>query len=153
MDEMANAMQELMDMKIWFLWRKEMVGDRINKIPFAAGGGATGTNEKYRHTWVTHDEAVTAMKELSAAGIGFVIPKGYFFLDIDHIHPTDPLVQMLLKRFNSYAERSVSGGGIHIYGKCDLDKLPTYADKNGNLRLDKTYYMKNPSNNLELYVG
>lgn len=46
---MANAMQELMDMKIWFLWRKEIDGDRINKIPFDAGGGATGTNEKY-HT-------------------------------------------------------------------------------------------------------
>ncbi|WP_123054413.1 hypothetical protein [Clostridium sp. JN-1] len=57
---MANAMQELMDMKIWFLWRKEINGDRINKIPFAASAGATGTNEKYQHTWVTYDEAVTA---------------------------------------------------------------------------------------------
>lgn len=150
---MANAMQELMDMKIWFLWRKEIDGDRINKIPFAACGGATGTNEKYRHTWVTHDEAVTAMKKQSAAGVGFVIPKGYFFLDIDHIPLTDSFVQMLLERFNSYTERSVSGGGIHIYGKCDLNNLPTYADKNGNLRLDKAYYMKNPNNNLELYVG
>ena len=150
---MANAMQELMDMKIWFLWRKEMDGDRINKIPFAAGGGATGTNEKYRHTWVTHDEAVTAIKKQSAAGVGFVIPKGYFFLDIDHKQITDPFVQMLLERFNSYTERSVSGGGIHIYGKCDLNRLPTYTDKNGNLRLDKTYYMKNPNNHLELYVG
>ena len=114
MDETANAMQELMDMKIWFLWRKEMDGDRINKIPFAAGGGATGTNEKYRHTWVTYDEAVTAMKKQSAAGIGFVIPKGYFFLDIDHTSLTDPFVEMMLERFNTYTERSVSGGGIHI---------------------------------------
>lgn len=150
---MANSMQELMDMKIWFLWRKEMVDERINKIPFAAGGGATGTNEKYRQTWVTYDEAATAIKKQSAAGVGFVIPKGYFFLDIDHKPLTDPLVQMLLERFNSYTERSVSGGGIHIYGKCDFEKLPTYKDKNGNLRLDKAYYMKNPNNNLELYVG
>ena len=150
---MANTMQELMDMKIWFLWRKEMDGDRINKIPFAAGGGVTGTNEKYRRTWVTHDEAVTAMKKQSAAGVGFVIPKGYFFLDIDHKPLADPFVQMLLERYNSYTERSVSGGGIHIYGKCDLGKLPTYTDKGGNLRLDKAYYMKNPNNNLELYVG
>lgn len=150
---MANAMQELMDMKIWFLWRKEIDGDRINKIPFAAGGGATGTNKKYQHTWVTYDDAATAMRKQSAAGIGFVIPKDYFFLDIDHIPLTDPFVVMLLKRFNSYTERSVSGGGIHIYGKCNLEKLPTYADKNGNLRLDKAYYMKNPNNHLELYVG
>ncbi len=150
---MANAMQELMDMRIWFLWRKEMDCDRINKVPFAAGGGATGTNEKYRHTWVTHDEAVTAMKKQSAAGVGFVIPKGYFFIDIDHIPLTDPFVQMLLDRFNSYTERSVSGGGIHIYGKCNFEKLPAYTDKSDNLRLDKAYYMKNPNNRLELYVG
>lgn len=153
MDEIANPMQELMNMRIWFLWRKEMDGDRINKIPFAAGGGATGTNEKYRRTWVTYDEAVTAMKKQSAASVGFVIPQGYFFLDIDHCALTDPFVQVLLERFNSYAERSVSGGGIHIYGKCDFEKLPTYSDKNGNLRLNKAYYMKNPNNHLELYVG
>lgn len=149
----ANAMQELMNMKIWFLWRKEMAGERISKIPFAAGGGATGTNEKYRYTWVTYDEALDSMKKQSAAGLGFVIPKGYFFLDIDHRPLTDPFVQMLLERFNSYTERSVSGKGIHIYGKCDFEKLPTYADKNGNPRLDKAYYMKNPNNHLELYVG
>ncbi|WP_204614222.1 DNA primase family protein [Defluviitalea raffinosedens] len=146
-------MQELMDMKIWFLWRKEMDGDRINKIPFAAGGGATGTNEKYRHTWVTYDEALSSLTKQSAAGLGFVIPKGYFFLDIDHRPITDPFVQILLERFNSYTERSVSGNGIHIYGKCNFEKLPTYADKNGNPRLDKAYYMKNPSNHLELYIG
>ena len=69
---MANAMQELMDMKIWFLWRKELNGDRINKVPFASRGGVTGTNEKYRHTWVTYNEAVTAMKKQSAAGVGFL---------------------------------------------------------------------------------
>jgi putative DNA primase/helicase len=150
---MANAMQELMDMKIWFLWRKELDGNRINKIPFAAGGGATGTNEKYRHTWVSYNEALDSMKKQSAAGLGFVIPKGYFFLDIDHKSLTDPFVQNLLERFNSYTERSVSGNGIHIYGKCDFTKLPTYTDKNGNLKLDKAYYMKNPNNHLELYVG
>ena len=146
-------MQELMDMKIWFLWRKELKGGRINKIPFSAKGGATGTNDKYKHTWVTYEEAAIAMKKQSAAGIGFVIPQGYFFLDIDDKPLIDPLVQTLLKRFNSYTERSVSGSGLHIYGKCDLNKLPAYKDKNGNLKLDKAYYMKNPNNHLELYVG
>ena len=114
-------MQELKDMRIWFLWRREINGGRINKIPFAASGGATGTNERYRHTWVTYDEAVAAMKEQSAAGVGFVIPKGCFFFDIDHYDLTDPFVKLLLERFNSYAERSVSGKGIHIYGRCDLE--------------------------------
>ena len=146
-------MQELKDKKIWFLWRKEMNGERINKIPFAAVGGATGTNEKYRHTWVTHSEAVASMDSQNAAGVGFVIPEGYFFLDIDHRELTDPFVKTLLSRFDSYAEYSVSGSGIHIYGKVDLSKLPTYTDGNGKRKLDRQYYMKNPTNGIELYVG
>ncbi len=146
-------MDELKSQKIWFLWRKEMVDGRINKIPFAAGGGATGTNEKYRHTWVTYDEAITARNAVNAAGVGFVIPEGYFFLDIDHYALDDPFVKLLIQRFGSYAERSVSGGGLHIYGKCDISKLPINIDKSGTRKLDKAYYMKNPHNHLELYVG
>lgn len=146
-------MQELKNLPIWFLWRKEMDGDRINKVPFAAGGGATGTNDKYRHTWVTYEEAVAAAKMVGAAGVGFVIPEGYFFLDIDHTDEDDPRVQTMLSRFDSYAEYSVSGNGLHIYGKVDLQKLPIAPDKNGKPRLDKQFYMKNPNNGIELYIG
>lgn len=146
-------MQALKALPLWFLWRKEIDGDRINKVPFAAGGGATGTNEKYRHTWVTYDEAVAAAKTVGAAGVGFVIPEGYFFLDIDHADKDDPRVQTMLSRFYSYAEYSVSGNGLHIYGKVDLRKLPITPDKNGKSRLDKQFYMKNPNNGIELYIG
>ena len=62
-------------------------------------------------------------------------------------------MQTMLQRFHSYAERSVSGHGIHIYGKCDMTKLPTTMDSDGKCRLDKTYYTKNPSNDTELYIG
>jgi len=45
-DETANAMQELMDMKIWFPWRYVIDKDgKVKKLPFAASGGATGTDE------------------------------------------------------------------------------------------------------------
>ena len=146
-------MQELMAQRIWFLWRKELNGNRINKIPFAAGGGATGTNERYRHTWVTYDEAMAAVRKVGAAGVGFVIPEGYFFLDIDHVGQADPRVKTMLSRFCSYAEYSVSGNGLHIYGKVDLSKLPIAPDKHGKNRLDKQFYMKNPHNGIELYIG
>ena len=109
-------MEELMKQRIWVLWRKEANGDRITKVPFAASGGATGTNEKYRHTWVTYDEAVEAAKRVGAAGVGFVIPEGYFFLDIDHADLNDPRVKTTLSRFDSYAEFSVSGNGVHPSG-------------------------------------
>ena len=146
-------MRELKALSIWFPWRKEIDGDHIKKLPFAAGGGATGTNDKYRHTWVTYEEAVAAAEKVGAAGVGFVIPEGYFFLDIDHADEDDPRVQTMLSRFDSYAEYSVSGNGLHIYGKVDLSKLPITPDKNGKSRLDKQFYMKNPNNGIELYIG
>lgn len=152
---MANAMQELMDMKIWMLWRWATdQNGKPTKKPFAAGGGPTGTDDKWSHTWVTYNEAVKAKEHNSiAAGVGFKIPKGYYFIDIDHKELADPLVQTILARHDSYAEYSVSGKGIHQYGKCDFTQIPTYLDKDGKIKLDRQFYMKNPHNDLELYIG
>ena len=72
-----------------------------------------------------------------AAGLGFVIPEGYFFLDIDHRPKENALVQTMLRRFDSCAEYSVSGSGIHIYGKCDPSQIPVCRDNSGKLRLDR----------------
>lgn len=41
-------------------------------------------------------------------------------LEVDHKDLSDSYVQLLLERFDSYAEYSVSGSGVHIYGKCDI---------------------------------
>lgn len=120
----------------------------MTKMPCAPNGGATGTNEKYAHTWVTFDEATAAMRLHGYTGVGFVIPGDVFFLDKDHIAPDDPIVKELLVQFPTYAEQSFSGHGLHIYGFCDLSRLPV---KDG--KLDKRYYTKNPHNGLEVYIG
>lgn len=57
---MADHMQELKEMRIWVCWNRKEKDGRITKVPCAATGGATGTNEKYRNTWVTYEEAVAA---------------------------------------------------------------------------------------------
>jgi putative DNA primase/helicase len=151
---MSDSMQELKQMRIWFLWRwSTNKKGNPTKVPFSAKGGETGTDDAHSSTWVTYDEATDAVKKNHAAGVGFKIPENYFFLDIDHRELSDPLVKTLLARFDSYSERSVSGGGIHIYGKCDFTKLPTYIDKKGKVRLDSQFYQKNSNNDLELYVG
>ena len=113
-------MNTLKSQSIWFCWDWVVRKGKRTKVPIAASGCATGVDERYRCTWVTHDEAVQASREHGYAGVGFVIPEGYFFLDIDHRDLVHSFVQMLLRRYNSYAEKSVSGNGIHIYGKCDL---------------------------------
>lgn len=146
-------MDELKSQKVWPCWNYETRKGKRTKVPISASGTATGTNSEYAHTWVTYDEAIKAADKHGYNGVGFTIPQGYFFLDIDHKELTDPFVQLMLERFNSYAEYSVSGGGIHIYGKYDIDRVPTYLNKDGKLRLDKAFYMKNPHNSTELYCG
>ena len=151
---MEDYMQELKGQRIWMLWRFEIRKEKRTKVPRSAlDGGPSGSDESWSHTWVTYDEAVYARDTYGMDGVGFKIPDGYFFLDVDHRELDDHLVQKLLTRFDSYAERSVSGGGIHIYGRCDASLIPTSTDANGRVKLDRAYYMKNPHNGVELYYG
>lgn len=143
-----NNMNRLKQLQQWICWNLKTKNGRATKVPCAAGGEATGTDPAHASTWVTWQEAVTASQARQYTGVGFVIPQGYFFLDVDHKELSDPLVQTLLKRFNTYAERSFSGNGLHIYGRCDLSRLPIQDGK-----LDYRYYTKNPCNGLELYIG
>lgn len=146
-------MQELKGKKIWICWNRKEEDGRITKVPCSAAGGTTGTNEKYRDTWVTYEEAVAAAEQKHFSGVGFIIPEGWFFLDIDNKAIDDPWVKERLDRFNTYAEYSQSGNGIHAYGKCDIEKLPT-REISGKLKIDDHYYyIKHPTNGMELYIG
>lgn len=151
---MQDFMTELKEQCIWFhwIWDKDKDG-RLTKVPKASAGGPTGTSPDWSHTWATFAEAEATLSARKADGLAFKIPDGYFFLDADDYSLDDPFIQMLLNRFNSYTERSVSGGGIHIYGKCDPTKIPFETDKKGRKRLDGAYYVKHPTNHLELYIG
>lgn len=149
---MNDNFMELKEQKIWLCWNFREKDGKRTKVPIAASGEKTGTDEAHSSTWVTFDEAKRAAAEKNYSGVGFVIPKGYFFLDIDHRDMDDPYIKMMLVRFGSYAEKSVSGEGLHIYGKCDFTKVPT-EEKNGKLKLHRRYYQKNPNNGTELYMG
>lgn len=145
-------MKTLENQKIWVCWNWSTRNGNRTKVPIASSGCTTGTDEPYRCTWVTKAEAEKAARKKGYDGIGFVLPVGYFFLDIDKRALDDTYVQMMLERFDSYAEISVSGTGIHIYGRCDQSRIPTYIDKDGKTRLNREFYMKSP-NNVELYYG
>ena len=145
---MQKTIDDIKEMPIWLLWRKQNRGGKISKVPFATNGKSCGTNEIYRDVWVSYAAAQEATSRRKADGVGFVIPKGMFFLDIDHRDLDDPMVQEIMARFNSYSEISASGEGIHIYGLCDTDQLPVSEGK-----LSKEYYTHHPDNGLELYIG
>lgn len=148
-----DNMNELKNMPIWVCWNREERDGKTTKVPCSASGGATGTNEKYRRSWVTYDEAKAAAEKNGYSGVGFIIPKGWFFLDIDHVGMDNPWLIDRIDRFGSYTEYSQSGKGIHIYGKCDFSKLPI-REVNGKVKIDdRKYYVKHPRNGMELYIG
>lgn len=147
-----NYLGQLKCMRIWLCWNFVEKDGRKTKMPCSAFGTATGTNQENSHTWVTFEEAKAAAAKSHYSGVGFVIPEGWFFLDIDHKPLDDPYVVNMLERFDSYAEKSVSSEGIHIYGKCDLPTIPTEFKKD-KLKLHHKYYQKNPNNGTELYIG
>lgn len=59
-------------------------------------------------------------------------------------------MQLMLERCNAHSEYSVNGG-IHIYSKYQTDRISTYLNKGGKLRLDQALYMKNLCNDTEPY--
>lgn len=57
------TVDELKNKKLWFLWSaKPAKNGKVTKIPFPANGGATGTDDAHKDTWVSFDEADTAKK-------------------------------------------------------------------------------------------
>lgn len=141
-------MKELKEKLIWLLWKFVFIDGKKTKVPISHKGEPCGTTSDYSSSWCNYETAKNAKDIIKAQGIGFVIPKGYFFLDIDHRDVDDELVKTMLDRFDTYAEYSQSGNGIHIYGKCDMSKLPIE-----DIIKKEKYFMKNSSIELELYVG
>ena len=149
------TVKKLKDKKLCFLWSaKPGRNGKVTKVPFAANGGATGTDDAHKGTWVSFDDAESARNQFQASGLGLKIPKGFFLLDIDHKDISDPFAQLMLSRFSSYAEVSPSGKGIHIIGQCDITKLPVhFDDRRKRFVLDSEYYQKRSDIGLELYIG
>ena len=144
-------MQELKRKSTWLVWKYETSEDgKKKKIPMKPYGlGRCGTDAKFTKDWTVFSKAAEARAERHMEGVGFVIPKGYGVVDIDHMDDRQPYVKGAFELFPSYCEKSPSGQGVHIIFKVDPDKIP-FADG----KFDKsTYYMKNPHTGVEIYLG
>ena len=92
-----------------------------NRIPLdpLSGRRASVTNP---HTWASFDDALAACEEDDSLMLGFVLTKHdpFIIIDVDH-KPHCPisgamtkLVLKMLEELDTYAERSMSGMGLHI---------------------------------------
>lgn len=127
----------------------------MTKVPKSITGRNTGATSEFSDQWVTFAEAEEANLKIGADGVGFAIPKGYVFIDIDHIDTNEALFKLLVSRFDSYTEISPSGNGAHIIARCSYEAIPLEPDSNcpERMKLASEYYQKNSKRGLEVYVG
>ena len=121
-----NIPQEMRIFKQWVVWRYEDTdGPKPTKVPYSALNGrlASVTDPA---TWASFDEVSHALKSSGMySGIGFVLTEAdpFAFIDLDDTKGDQIGLDRQVKIFNefdSYAERSPSGNGLHIIVKGSL---------------------------------
>lgn len=117
-----NIPNEMRIYQQWVVWRYEDTDSKKpTKVPYSAKTGhlASVTDP---NTWAGFDECVNAMSSGWYSGIGFVLTENdpYSFVDLDDTKGDQTALDRQIKifnEFNSYAERSPSGSGLHIIVK------------------------------------
>lgn len=121
-----NIPQEMRLFQQWVVWRFEDVESaKPTKVPYSPNTGrlASVTDP---NTWATFDQALHAATSSNwYDGIGFVLTDAdpYAFLDLDDTKEDQTALDRQIKiynEFDSYAERSPSGNGLHIIIKGQL---------------------------------
>lgn len=141
--EFNNIPAELKRLRQWVCWRSEADPARPHKpkkIPVnpLTGGNAQSSNPS---TWTDFQTAVNASAQYS--GIGFMFGSGYFGVDIDDVRgeideytvrrdDAKNIVAEFIYTLETYAEYSVSGGGIHLICR---GTLPCGGRRRGNVEM------------------
>jgi P4 family phage/plasmid primase-like protien len=115
-----NIPQELKDKPQWVAWKGEQRNGKITKPPYNIRTGNYAHSDKSR-TWATFDEC---MRASGYDGIGYVLTRddAIAFIDLDHCRNAkaggfNDEARRWIARFNTYAEVSVSGDGVHILAR------------------------------------
>lgn len=116
--------QELKQFKQWLLWKLENVNGRPSKVPYSITGRRASTTDP--GTWGSFDEVKSKYEAGGYDGIGFVFTENDPFcaIDLDHCKEGGKIkkeAEEIIRKFNSYAEYSPSGEGVHIIIKAKLN--------------------------------
>lgn len=124
----------------WICWKylDKGNGTKPTKVPYDCKTGKYAAVDD-RLTWASFAEAVAASKWYD--GIGFVLSQfdPYGFIDLDDTHGDEIALNRQMKvytEFNSYAERSPSGTGLHIIikGKIPAGRKRSFIEVYSSLR-------------------
>lgn len=142
---------ELRALPQWVLWRYEDVGaKKPTKIPYSINGRLASVNEIT--SWCSFDDAVSYSANYSGIGFVFTDSDPYTFIDLDDTQGDQAALDRQIKiyrEFDSYAEISPSGKGLHIIVRgtvpsgrrrsfIELYSSLRYATFTGNVYNDKT---------------
>jgi hypothetical protein len=124
-----NIPVEMRAFDSWVVWRyEERDGDKPTKVPYSAiTNRHAAVNDS--STWCSYENAIKALSTGMWSGIGFVLTEHdpYGFIDLDEpklpngepLDPKEYAIRMdrqhkIFQEFDSYAELSPSGKGLHI---------------------------------------
>jgi hypothetical protein len=121
--------------------QKKPDSPKMDKIPCDAAGDSINPHDPSQ--WMTHD-AAEARVGGPVSGVGFILNgDGWFCIDLDNCRDavTGQYTAAAVAIYQSFpgalAEVSVSGTGLHIFGRCDPRQL---ADRRNKWDGDKEWY-------------
>lgn len=121
-----NIPQEMRLFPQWVVWRFEDTDSaKPTKVPYSANNGRLASVSD-PNTWATFDQACHAASTSNwYDGIGFVLTEAdpFAFIDLDDTKGDQTALDRQIKiynEFDSFAERSPSGSGLHIIVKGSL---------------------------------
>jgi len=111
--------EELKSLQQWVLWKTEERDGKSTKVPHTPWGLKADSTDA--RTWSAFSIVVEAYKKGGYDGIGFVLRPPYVGLDLDKCILEDgsiePQAEEIIKRLDSYSEKSPSGKGVHVIAK------------------------------------
>ncbi len=132
-EEMAQIPEAMKAVKRFICWGSDKVPVSVVKGP---DGIHFGINVTDPENWGTFVDAAAAIGDecyvkgtdeyFHVVGIGFVVGDGWFCIDMDggaaHKKETVPETALddALNTIGTYAEKSLSGCGYHLFGRCDF---------------------------------
>lgn len=119
-----NIPHELRMYAQFVLWKFEPTAKGMTKVPYQANGNKASHSAP--QTWNSYDGVIAAYNAGGFDGIGFVLTASdpFAFIDLDEAknQKDADLQKLIATSFNSYAERSPSGKGLHIILKGSVPK-------------------------------
>lgn len=116
----ADIPDELKSLKQWLCWRYDYDNstERTTKVPINPSTGYKASHSD-ASTWGTFEQSVAAFRDRDCDGIGFVFTEDdpYAGIDLDDTNGNAWLKEKhdgIFNAFDSYAELSPSGTGLHI---------------------------------------